>query len=47
MPAQPYNPYVNLLPGAPAADRVLATLLLAIPAITVSLAWMGHATHHD
>jgi hypothetical protein len=47
MPAQPYNPYVNLLPGAPAADRVLATLLLAIPAITVSLPWMGHATHHD
>ena len=44
MPAQPYNPYVSLLPGTPAVDRVLATLLLAIPAITVSR--MGHATHH-
>jgi hypothetical protein len=46
MPAQPYNPYINLLPGAPAVDSVLATLLLAIPAITVSLPRMGHATHH-
>src|ERR1700686_67833 len=47
MPAQPYNPYVSLLPGAPAAGRGLSTLVLALPAITVSLPRMGHATHHD
>jgi energy-coupling factor transport system permease protein len=46
VPVQPYNPYLNLLPSAPAVDNILAVLLLAIPAITVSLSRMDHAAHH-
>ncbi|MEA2633246.1 MAG: energy-coupling factor transport system permease protein [Chloroflexota bacterium] len=46
VPVQPYNPYLNLLPSAPAVDNVLAVLLLAIPAITVSLSRMDHGAHH-
>jgi energy-coupling factor transport system permease protein len=46
MPAQAYNPYLGLLPTAPAVDSLLAVLLLAIPAVTASLVRMDHAAHH-
>jgi energy-coupling factor transport system permease protein len=46
VPVQPYNPYLDLLPSAPAVDNILAVLLLAIPAITVSLSRMDHGAHH-
>lgn len=46
MPAQPYNPYLNLLPNAPAVESLLAILLLATPAITASVSRMHHAPHH-
>jgi energy-coupling factor transport system permease protein len=46
MPAQPYDPYINLLPNAPAMNSLLAVLLLAIPAITASLSRMDHAPDH-
>ena len=46
MPAQPYNPYANLLPSAPAVNSLLTILLLAIPAVTASLSRMDHAPHH-
>jgi energy-coupling factor transport system permease protein len=45
-PAQTYNPYLGLLPSAPAVESVLAVLLLAMPAITASLFGMDHAPHH-
>ena len=43
---QPYNPYVNLLPNAPAIASLLAVLLLAIPVVSASLSRMDHAAHH-
>ena len=46
MPARPYNPYLGLMPTAPAMDSLLAVLLLAIPAVTASLARRDHAAHH-
>jgi energy-coupling factor transport system permease protein len=46
MPPQPYNPYVDLRPGAPTMEPLLAILLLAIPAITATLSRMDHAPHH-
>jgi energy-coupling factor transport system permease protein len=46
MPAQPYDPYINLLPNAPAMNSLLAVLLLAIPAITASFSRMDHAPDH-
>ena len=45
MPAQPYNPYVNLLPNAPAVDSLLAVLLLSMPALTAGLSRMDDAAH--
>jgi energy-coupling factor transport system permease protein len=46
LPVQPYNPYLNLLPSAPAVNSLFAILLLAIPAVTVSVSRMDHAAHH-
>ena len=43
MPAQPYNPYSNLLPNAPVMGSLFAVLLLAVPAIAASLSRMDHA----
>jgi energy-coupling factor transport system permease protein len=46
MPPQPYNPYLGLLPSAPAVESLLAVLSLAMPAVTASLSRMDHAAHH-
>ena len=46
MPAQRYNPYLGLVPSAPAVDSLLTVLLLATPAISASLSGMDHAPHH-
>jgi len=45
MPPQPYNPYLDLLPGAPTVEGLLPVLLLAMPALTASLSRMDHAAH--
>jgi energy-coupling factor transport system permease protein len=45
-PAQPYDPYTNLLPNAPALESLVAVLLLAIPAIAATLSRMDHAPDH-
>jgi energy-coupling factor transport system permease protein len=45
-PPVPYNPYVNLAPSLPGPDGLLTIALLAVPALTASLARMDHARHH-
>lgn len=46
LPAVPYNPYLELTPSVPDPDRLLAIVLLAMPAITSSLSRVEHARHH-
>jgi energy-coupling factor transport system permease protein len=46
LPAVAYNPYVDLVPALPNADRLLAVGLLAVPAFTASLVRVDHAHRH-
>lgn len=46
LPAAPYNPYVELTPRLPQPDRLLALILLSVPAIAASLSRVDHARHH-
>lgn len=46
LPAAPYNPYVELTPRLPQPDRLLALILLSVPAITATLSRVGHVRHH-
>jgi energy-coupling factor transport system permease protein len=46
LPAAPYNPYIELTPRLPEPDRLLALILLSVPAITASLSRVDHARHH-
>jgi energy-coupling factor transport system permease protein len=45
LPAAPYNPYIELAPTLPEPDRLLAIILLSVPAITASLSRVDHARH--
>jgi energy-coupling factor transport system permease protein len=40
-----YNPYVDVIPGAPPAAGVVAILLLAAPALALLVSRGNHATH--
>jgi len=46
LPAVPYNPYLELAPGVPNPDQLLAIGLLAAPALITSLLRVDHAPHH-
>jgi energy-coupling factor transport system permease protein len=46
LPAAPYNPYLELAPSLPDPDRLLAIVLLAVPALVASLSRVDHAPHH-
>ncbi len=46
LPAALYNPYVELTPRLPQPDRLLALILLSVPAIIASLSRVDHARHH-
>jgi energy-coupling factor transport system permease protein len=45
-PVVSYNPYVDLTPNLPHLDTLLTIGLLAVPAVTASLARMDYAHHH-
>ena len=45
-PAVSYNPYLNLAPNVPGPQSLLTIALLALPAVTASLARLDHAHHH-
>jgi energy-coupling factor transport system permease protein len=45
-PAVSYNPYVDLAPNIPRPDTLLTIALLAVPAVTASVARVDHADHH-
>jgi len=45
LPTIAYNPYVDLVPGAPNPDRWLAVGLLAVPAVIASLPRVDRARH--
>ena len=46
VPPVPYNPYLELAPGVPNPDRLLAVALLAVPALLASLSRVDHVPHH-
>jgi energy-coupling factor transport system permease protein len=45
-PAVSYNPYVNLAPNVPGPQSLLTIAVLAVPAVTASLARLDYAHHH-